>query len=216
MSGIPLPEGAPPPPPPPPFESPYPAYYTPFGVPPQPPPPFYGWGPAPPPPPEPDQPYIPYQDPTYPQHDQGHTVDNNVFKPPTPPTKAELKQQALDMVEAAALAVINSSGGLTGVKRKALATDLLSTNSGSYHLGWTSHWLTPMPPEILCMCKPLHCELCECHATSPLQAKMHYEGRIHDKHVKNFFSNWEDNFKKIIPEKHPDFDSKKKQTISGQ
>ena len=50
-------------------------------------------------------------------------------------------------------------------------------------------------------CKPLHCELCGCQATSPIQAKMHYEGKTHDKGVRAFFVNWSGNTTKIVPQK---------------
>jgi len=66
-----------------------------------------------------------------------------------------------------------------------------------------------MPPELLSLCKPLHCELCGVQATSPIQVKMHYEGKTHDKHVRNFFANWEDNIGQIVPQKFPEFDPKR-------
>ena len=50
-------------------------------------------------------------------------------------------------------------------------------------------------------CKPLHCELCGCQATSPIQAKMHYEGKTHDKGVRAFFVNWSGNTTRVIPQK---------------
>ena len=45
-------------------------------------------------------------------------------------------------------------------------------------------------------CKPLHCQLCNSHATSPVQAKMHYEGKTHDKNVRNFFLGWPGNIRR--------------------
>ena len=50
-------------------------------------------------------------------------------------------------------------------------------------------------------CKPLHCELCGCNATSPIQAKMHYEGKTHDKNVRLFFQNWDGNTDGTVPQK---------------
>ena len=94
-----------------------------------------------------------------------------------------------------------SRTGLAGVKRKGLATELLAHRSDSYHLAWTSLWDTAMPEQLLARCKPLHCELCSCKATSPVQAKMHYEGKTHDKNVRNFFLTWAGNTKNILPQK---------------
>ena len=59
-------------------------------------------------------------------------------------------------------------------------------------------------------CKPLHCELCSCQATSPIQAKMHYEGKTHDKNVRMFFTNWVGNVNKTIPQKLVPSDKKQK------
>ena len=85
--------------------------------------------------------------------------------------------------------------------------------SGSYHLDWTTAWDIPMPPELVSKCKPLHCELCNCHATSPLQAKLHYEGKTHDKHVRNFFASWSGNTQHRIPQKLPGFEKKAKTAL---
>ena len=41
-----------------------------------------------------------------------------------------------------------------------------------------------MPQDLLNKCKPLHCELCSCQATSPMQARMHYEGELENLHEK--------------------------------
>ena len=40
-------------------------------------------------------------------------------------------------------------GGLAGVKRKGLASELLSARSDSYHLGWAATWDTSMPPDLM-------------------------------------------------------------------
>ena len=50
-------------------------------------------------------------------------------------------------------------------------------------------------------CKPLHCQLCSSQATSPVQAKMHYEGKTHDKNVRNFFLGWAGNTRHVVPQK---------------
>jgi len=197
-----------PPPPPPPF--PYSPYVPPYGYAPIP-PPFYAWGSNAPPPPQP-----PVKNPIL-------SVPKSI-PPCKPPKNADFTQHALNTVVAAAGAVATNAiknnpnlketphirTGLAGVKRKALATELLSSKAGSYHLHWTSAWDMPMPPELLSKCKPLHCELCNCHATSPLQAKMHYEGKTHDKHVRNFFASWPGNTQNQVPQKLPGLDKKTK------
>ena len=40
-------------------------------------------------------------------------------------------------------------GGLAGVKRKGLASELLSARSDSYHLSWAATWDTCMPQELM-------------------------------------------------------------------
>jgi len=80
--------------------------------------------------------------------------------------------------------------GLGGVKRKSLATQLLSSSSGVYHVSWTELYDGVMPQEVMDQCKPLHCELCTSTMTSPLNAKLHYEGKTHDKHIRNFINKW--------------------------
>jgi len=203
-----------PPPPPPPLLPPLPYSANPpsYSYPPIP-APFYSWGSNVPPPPQPP-------------------VKNNIsvfpkaIPPCKPPRNADFTQHALNTVVAAAGAVATNAiknnpslketphirTGLAGVKRKALATELLSNKAGSYHLEWTNAWDCPMPPELLSKCKPLHCELCNSHATSPLQAKLHYEGKTHDKHVRNFFASWSGNTHNFIPQKLPGFDKKAKHT----
>eukprot|EP00092_Neocalanus_flemingeri_P036611 GFUD01039864.1.p1 GENE.GFUD01039864.1~~GFUD01039864.1.p1 ORF type:complete len:412 (-),score=121.55 GFUD01039864.1:60-1295(-) len=203
------PQTGPPPPAPP---LPYSPYVPPYGYAPMP-PPFYSWGSNAPPPPQP------------PVKNSMPVIPKSI--PPCKPSKnADFTQHALNTVVAAAGAVATNAmknnpnlketphirTGLAGVKRKALATELLSPKAGSYHLHWTSAWESPMPPELLSKCKPLHCELCSCHATSPLQAKMHYEGKTHDKHVRNFFASWPGNTDSQVPQKLPGFDKKTKTT----
>ena len=127
----------------------------------------------------------------------------------------DFTQHALDTVVAAAGAVASQArmrdpelretphirAGLAGVKRKGLASELLAHRSDSYHLSWTSLWDTPMPQQLLDKCKPLHCQLCSCQATSPVQAKMHYEGKTHDKNVRNFFLTMQGNTNLVLPQK---------------
>jgi len=96
-------------------------------------------------------------------------------------------QRALDTV-VQAQGLVASTGGLRGVKRKGLAADLTSPKSGRHHLSWSSSYWPPLPPALLAMCKPLHCDLCSSQATSPVQAKMHYEGKGHAKAVRGYFA----------------------------
>jgi len=203
------PPAGPPPPPPLPYSPYVPQYgYAPI------PPPFYSWGSNAPPPPQP-----PVKNPL--------PSFTKSIPPCKPPKDVDYTQHALNTVVAAAGAVATNAlrnnpnlketphirTGLAGVKRKALATELLSSKAGSYHLDWTTAWDIPMPPELVSKCKPLHCELCNCHATSPLQAKLHYEGKTHDKHVRNFFASWSGNTQHRIPQKLPGFEKKAKTAL---
>lgn len=210
--------GVPPscPPPPPPGGPPLPPMFSQF---PPVPSPFYTWG-AP----------APTQAPTLaPAPAPAHAPDINMTQknlvtpiassavvPPVRPGKvADWTQHALDTVVAAAGVAASNARvanpemretphirtGLAGVKRKGLATELLSVKSDSYHISWTRLWDTQMPAQLMAKCKPLHCELCGCQSTSPVQAKMHYEGKNHDKNVRSFFTSWSGNTGKIIPQK---------------
>jgi len=121
-----------------------------------------------------------------------------VVNPPTRPVQStDVLQAALDTVAHAQghianlrhqLAPLQPTSSLRGVKRKSLATALTSSKSGSHHLDWTSGWDSEMPPDLLAKCRPLHCQLCDVQATSPVQAKMHYQGKTHDKHVRSYFT----------------------------
>lgn len=170
-----------------------------------------------------------------------HVIPSSLPPPPPPPTPAPIMppvkptqqcsdflQHALDTVTQAqghaarhhqdvaqtVLPQTNPQGGLRGVKRKGLAVDLLSAKAGSHHLDWVSKWDTSMPPELLAKCKPLHCELCNCQATSPMQSKMHYEGKTHDKHVRMYFTSLNAanpmNSSMPLPQKMTNMDSKSK------
>eukprot|EP00088_Acartia_fossae_P058021 TRINITY_DN6778_c0_g2_i2.p1 TRINITY_DN6778_c0_g2~~TRINITY_DN6778_c0_g2_i2.p1 ORF type:complete len:425 (+),score=86.32 TRINITY_DN6778_c0_g2_i2:84-1277(+) len=74
-----------------------------------------------------------------------------------------------------------------GIKRKGLANELMDGDSVRHHVNWTKLWDVKMPGELMASCKPLHCELCQVNMSSPIQSKMHYQGKIHDKHVKSWF-----------------------------
>jgi len=124
-----------------------------------------------------------------------------VLPPPssstTPVQSSDMLQSALDTVAQAQghianlrhqLTPMQPTGSLRGIKRKSLASALTGSKSGSHHLDWTSSWDSEMPPDLLAKCRPLHCQLCDVQATSPVQAKMHYQGKTHDKHVRNYFT----------------------------
>lgn len=97
-------------------------------------------------------------------------------------------QNALNTAAAAMARLVRP--GLGGVKRKSLATQLLSSSSGAYHVSWSELYDGVMPSEVMDQCKPLHCELCKSTMTSPLNAKLHYEGKTHDKHIRTFVNKW--------------------------
>ena len=56
--------------------------------------------------------------------------------------------------------------------------------------GWIRSYDKELPAELIFKCKPLFCELCSVKMNSAQQAKMHYEGKVHEKHSKHFLSVW--------------------------
>jgi len=94
--------------------------------------------------------------------------------------------------------------GLAGVKRPGLAGELLAGGAAVHHTSWVELWDTEMPAELVRLCRPLHCQLCNSQATSPGQARMHYQGKQHDKQVRAWFSRWEGNPDRVLPQRlHP-------------
>ena len=62
--------------------------------------------------------------------------------------------------------------------------------SKDHHVLWTKTYDKPIPEEVLQKCKPLYCELCSVNLNSVIQAKMHYEGKGHDKKVRFALQAW--------------------------
>lgn len=60
---------------------------------------------------------------------------------------------------------------------------------------------TQLPEVLLLKCKPLYCELCAVKMNSALQSKMHYDGKVHDKHAKHFLQTWSQEAKVPTPKK---------------
>ncbi len=54
---------------------------------------------------------------------------------------------------------------------------------------WIASQPKPLPESLLALCKPLFCELCNAKMNSAAQAKIHYDGKGHDKKAKAFMSN---------------------------
>ena len=127
--------------------------------------PFYSWGAAPPPPAPPTAP----------------AAETRAVPPSKPGPGADYTRHALDTVAAAAEAVASKQDrlprgpGLAGVKRPGLAGELLAGGAAVHHTGWVELWDTEMPAELVRLCRPLHCQLCNSQATSPGQARMHYQ-----------------------------------------
>ena len=65
-----------------------------------------------------------------------------------------------------------------------------SAGSKDHHVLWTQVYDKPIPDEILFKCKPLYCELCAVNLNSVIQAKMHYEGKGHEKKVRYNLTTW--------------------------
>ena len=56
--------------------------------------------------------------------------------------------------------------------------------------GWINSYDKELPSELIFKCKPLFCELCSVKLNSAQQAKLHYEGKVHEKHSKHFLLTW--------------------------
>ena len=66
---------------------------------------------------------------------------------------------------------------------------------------WLKSFQDPLPYELLKQCKPLYCDLCNVKMNSPQQAKIHYDGKIHDKHARHFLARWAQDGNGQIPRK---------------
>lgn len=96
-----------------------------------------------------------------------------------------------------------------GVKRTHDGTELeankTSTAAGSkdHHVLWTRAYDKPIPDLVKNKCKPLYCELCSVNLNSVIQAKMHYEGKSHEKKVRFALQSWAKDNNTVPPKKAP-------------
>jgi len=69
-----------------------------------------------------------------------------------------------------------------------------------YNQIWVENYKMKLPEELVSQCHPLSCDLCGVKVNSAVQAKMHYEGKLHEKKTKNFMTIWAKEHNQAIPE----------------
>ena len=74
-------------------------------------------------------------------------------------------------------------------------------NSKDHHILWMRAYDKPMPEFLKNKCKPLYCELCSVNLNSIIQAKMHYEGKGHEKKVRFALQTWAKENDTVPPKK---------------
>ena len=91
----------------------------------------------------------------------------------------------------------------SGVKRpfEEVPKGVPVANSKDYHVLWSKTYDKPIPEEVAAKCKPLYCELCSVNLNSVIQAKMHYEGKGHDKKVRFALQAWAKDNNTVPPKK---------------
>ena len=93
-----------------------------------------------------------------------------------------------------------------GVKRTHDGIEVNSTivaGSKDHHVLWTRAYDKPIPDPVKSKCKPLYCELCSVNLNSVIQAKMHYEGKSHEKKVRFALQSWAKDNNTVPPKKAP-------------
>jgi len=74
-------------------------------------------------------------------------------------------------------------------------------NSKDHHVLWMRAYDKPMPEFLKNKCKPLYCELCSVNLNSIIQAKMHYEGKGHEKKIRFALQTWAKENDTVPPKK---------------
>ena len=74
-------------------------------------------------------------------------------------------------------------------------------NSKDHHILWMRAYDKPMPDFLKNKCKPLYCELCSVNLNSIIQAKMHYEGKGHEKKIRMALQTWAKENSTVPPKK---------------
>ena len=74
-------------------------------------------------------------------------------------------------------------------------------NKNDHHILWMRAYDKPMPEFLKNKCKPLYCELCSVNLNSIIQAKMHYEGKGHEKKVRFALQTWAKENDTVPPKK---------------
>ncbi len=73
--------------------------------------------------------------------------------------------------------------------------------SKDHHILWMRAYDKPIPDSVKSKCKPLFCEMCNVNLNSVIQAKMHYEGKLHEKKVRLALQIWAKENSTIPPKK---------------
>ena len=71
-----------------------------------------------------------------------------------------------------------------------------------HHILWMQNYDKPIPDSVKNKCKPLYCEVCSVNLNSVIQAKMHYEGKLHEKKVRFLLTNWAKDNNTVPPRKN--------------
>ena len=92
---------------------------------------------------------------------------------------------------------------VAGVKRSHDEANKTSITAGSkdHHVLWTRAYDKPIPDPVKAKCKPLYCELCSVNLNSVIQAKMHYEGKSHEKKARFALQSWAKENNTVPPKK---------------
>ena len=81
-----------------------------------------------------------------------------------------------------------------------------SATPNAPHTAWLNSYTdSPLPPDLVAKCKPLFCELCNASMNAPSQSKMHYEGKNHEKQVRLFLKQSQDQTTVKKQPKKPEF-----------
>lgn len=119
-----------------------------------------------------------------------------ILPPPPPPPPLEKEEPAESLKR--------KSEEKPSSVAKVLKTESSSSEYCRFNQVWAETYDRPLPSELLSQCRPLMCDLCSVKLNSPVQAKMHYEGKSHDKRARHFLQSWALQSKQGIPIKKKD------------
>ena len=105
-------------------------------------------------------------------------------------------------VTASALNTVNAAVAVA-VKRPRTEVEEATSGASSkdHHILWMRAYDKPMPDFLKSKCKPLYCEVCSVNLNSIIQAKMHYEGKGHEKKIRLGLQTWAKENNTVPPKK---------------